>query len=224
MQASYEYLRSQQDGTFYLSVRGTMSPMDIANALRGNELFVDFLTQPEFVHELLTFIVTAIRWYYPQLLSWADQIEGGYVFRHGDNWMPTNTIGHLANDAAMLCSADIYNEFGFPYETQVIAGYEHIFFHVHNEKLHYVPQLARLPGMALLEVTNDPGSPTSVENLERVFQATGLAKLMLSMTSAQVRDYLDEMNGRNIFLRVDCTDWADAEDIIRFVRDRSRSL
>ena len=177
MKAGYEYLQSLKDGSFVLSVRGTMSPMDIANAFRGDELFVDFLLQPNFVHQLLSFLVEAVRWYYPHLCSWADQIDGGFVYRHGMNWMPPNTIGHLANDAAMLCSADIYAQFGFPYETQVVAGYDHILYHVHNEKMHYVPQLAQLPGIALLQITNDPTTPPSAENLEQVFAATGSANL-----------------------------------------------
>ncbi len=224
MKKGYEYLHSQKDGSFVLSVRGTMAPMDIANALRGDELFVDFLLQPDFVHQLLGFLVKAIRWYYPRLCSWADQINAGYVYRHGMNWMPPNTIGHLANDAAMLCSAKVYAEFGFPYETQVVAGYDQVFYHVHNEKLHYIPQLAQLPGMAMLDVTNDPGSPTTVEDLERIFAATGSANLMLAMTSNQVRAHLDEMDSRNIFLRVNCVDRADAEDVIAFVWDRSKAL
>lgn len=225
MKSSYDYLRSQQDGTFLLAVRGTMAPMDIANAVRDNELFVDFLLQPEFVHELMAFLVKAIRWYYPQLCSWADQIEGGYIYRHGGmNWMPPGTIGHLANDAAMMCSAKVYGEFGLPYETQVVKGYDHVFFHVHNQKLHYLPQLVQLPGLSLLEVTNDPKTPSSAEDLARIFSATGSANLMLTMTSDQVRTHLDEMKSRNIFLQVDCQDRADAEDVIAFVRDRSKPL
>ena len=67
MKSGYEYLRSRKDGSFVLSVRGAMGPMDVANAVRDNELFVDFLQQPDFVHRLMDRLVGAIRWYYKHL-------------------------------------------------------------------------------------------------------------------------------------------------------------
>jgi hypothetical protein len=138
--------------------------------------------------------------------------------------MPPGTIGHLANDAAMLCSPQVYDEFGFPYESRLVAGYEAVFYHVHNEKLHYVPCLAELPGLALLEVTDDPRTLPCIEDLPRILGATGQANLMLRATSDQVRQRLEELGDRNVFLAVDCQDRADAEDIVAFVRDRSKPL
>lgn len=224
MKTGYEYLRSQKDGSYVLSVRGTMTPMDIANAVRGDEIFLDFLLRPDFVHELLIEIVKAIQWYFPRLCAWADQINGSHVYTYGMSWMPPGTIGHLSNDAAMLCSAEIYDEFGFPYEYQVFKDYNQVLYHVHNEKLHYLPKLVELPGLALLEVTNDPTVPPTIEDLERVLAATGSANLMLTLTSDQVRSHLDDLNTRNIFLQVECQDRDDAEDTIAFVRDRSKPL
>jgi hypothetical protein len=224
MKAGYDYLRSQKDGTFVLSVRGTMTPMDIANAVRGDEIFLDFLLRPDFVHVLLTEIVIAIQWYFSRLCSWTDQINGSHIFAYGTSWMPPGTIGHLSNDAAMLCSPEIYDEFGFPYEQKLFENYSQVLYHVHNEKLHFLPKLVELSGMALLEITNDPTVPPTIEDLERVLAVTGSANLMLTMTSDQVRDHLDELESRNIFLQVECQDRCDAEDIIAFIRDRSKPL
>jgi len=223
MKSGYEYLRSQQDGTFVLSVRGTMSPMDIANAVRGDALFLDFLTQPDFAHALLAVLVESVGWYYPQVCSWADVVAGGQVFTF-EQWMPAGTFGHLSNDAAMLCSKDIYEQFGFPYEVEVMAPYKHVFFHVHNQKLHFVPRLTGLPHLSLLEVTNDPNTPAVLEDLARVLAATGSTNLMLTATSDQVRERLGDLESRNVFLRINCQDYADAEDVIAFVRDRSKPL
>jgi hypothetical protein len=224
MRSSYDYLRQRQDGTFVLSMRGTMTPMDVANAVRGDALFTDFLLQPEFCHELLSRLVSALRWYFPHQWSWADDIAGGRVFSHGDPWLPAGTIGHLANDTAMLCSPQVYEEFGLPYESQLVAGYQAVLYHVHNEKLHYVPRLAQLPQLALLEVTDDPRTTPCIEDLPRVFGATGSANLMLRATSDQIRQHIDELGERNVFLLVSCQDGADSEDIIAFIRDRSKPL
>jgi hypothetical protein len=224
VKAGYDHLRGRQDGTFVLSVRGTMAPMDVANAVRGDDLFTDFLLQPGFCHELLRFLTGAIRWYFGYLSSWADEVEGGHVFRHYGPWLPAGTLGHLANDAAMLCSPKVYEQFGYPYEASLVEGYSAVYYHVHNEKLHYVPRLAQLPHLALLEVTDDPRTAPCIEDLPRVLGATGAAKLMLHATSDQVRRHLDDLRERNAFLQVTCQDRADAEDIVAFVRDRSKPL
>jgi hypothetical protein len=224
MKSSYDHLRRRRDGTFLLSMRGTMTPMDMANAVRGDELFTDFLLQPEFCHELLSTLVDAIRWYYGHLWSWADNVDGGRVFRHGGPWMPAGTLGHLANDTAMLCSPRVYEEFGFPYESRLVEGYRAVLYHVHNEKLHYVPRLAELPGLALLEVTDDPRTTPCIENMPRILSATGSANLMLRATSDQIRQHVGDLAERNAFLQVSCEDRADAEDLVAFVRDRSKPL
>jgi hypothetical protein len=224
MKTSYDHLRQRKDGTFVVSMRGTMAPMDVANAVRGDALFTDFLLQPEFCHDLMDFLVNAIRWYYAHLWLWADDVAGGRVFRHGGPWLPAGTLGHLANDTAMLCSPKVYKEFGFPYECRLVEGYRAVLYHVHNERLHYVPHLAELPGLALLEVTDDPRTPPCIEDLPRILAATGSANLLLRATSDQVRQHLDELGERNAFLQVSCRDRADAQDTVAFVRDRSKPL
>jgi hypothetical protein len=224
MKSSYDHLRRRKDGTFVLSMRGTMTPMDVANAVRGDELFTDFLLQPGFCHELMAYLVGAIQWYYAHLCSWADDLDGGRVFGHFGPWMPPGTVGHLANDTAMLCSRHVYEEFGFPYESRLVERYDAVFYHVHNEKLHYVPRLAELPHLALLEVTDDPKTVPCIEDLPRILGATGPANLMLHATSDQVRQHLGELEDRNVFLVVACRDRADAEDVLAFTRDRSKPL
>jgi len=224
MKRGYEHLRSRQDGSFVLSVRGTMAPMDIANALRGDDLYMDFLLQPGFCHQLMDWLVKAIRWYFEHLMSWTQDIDGGRVFNFGGGWMPPRTLGHLANDAALLCSPAIYEQFGYPYESRLVSGYDWVLYHVHNEKMHHVPRLATLPHLALLEVTSDPKTIPPIEDLARLVAATQSVNLMLHADSDQVREHVAELKQRNVFLLVNCRDRADAEDIVAFVRDRSKPL
>jgi hypothetical protein len=223
MQRGYEHLRRRQDGSFLLSVRGTMTPMDLGNAVRGDELFVDFLAEPEFAHRLMRRMVEAIRWYYPQLVSWADQVEGGNVFAFG-GWLGPGCMGHTSNDAAMLCSPEVYAEFGLPYERETFAGYRQVLYHVHNEKLHFVPKLCQLQNLALLEVTRDPKTPPPIEDLPRICAATGAANLSLVASSDQLRAHIGELGERNLFLEARCTDRQDAADVIALVRSRSKPL
>jgi hypothetical protein len=222
MKRGYDHLRSRKDGTFLLSVRGAFGPMDLANALRGDDLFTDFALDPQGVHRLMEFCTRALVWWYPRLLSWADEVDGGHIFMYTNSWMGPRGLGHITNDAAMLCRPAIYDEFAFPYERIFCEGYNFVLYHVHNQKLHFAPRAAHLPHMALLEVTNDPNTPEALEDLPRVLAATGAANLMLRGTSDQVRAHLDEIKERNAFLVVSCTDRADARDVIAFVRAKGR--
>ncbi len=224
MRDSYAYLHDRNDGAFFISVRGTMSPMDIGNAIRGDELFSDFLADPEFAHRLMAFLVSAMRWYYDQVLDWADEIAGGRIFMYHSSWMGPHTIGHMTNDAAMLCGPKVYDAFGFPYERQLTESYEGALYHVHNQKLHFAPKVAQLPNLKLLEVTNDPKTPPALEDLPRVLAATGRVNLMLYGTSDQARAHIGELKARNVLLDVTCPDRADAEDIVSFIRAHSRPL
>jgi hypothetical protein len=224
MRDGYDYLRSRQDGTFVLGVRGTMSPMDIANAVRGDDLFLDFLTDKPFAHDLLAFVTDAIPWYYDQLLGWCDEIEGGHLMHWGHNWCPRGTIGHLSNDAAMLCGPDIYEEFGFPYEQKLISRYGRAVYHVHNQSMHFVPRLAELPGLVTLEVTHDPRTTPPVEDLDRILAVTGHANLLLHATPQQVRNALPRLGGRNVIFDVTCANAEEARRIVGEVRERSLPL
>jgi hypothetical protein len=77
-------------------------------------------------------------------------------------------------------------------------------------------------------VTNDPKTPPALEDLPRVLAATGGAtggaNLMLYGTSDQVRAHIDELKSRNVLLSVACRDRADADDIVAFIRARSKPL
>jgi len=124
----------------------------------------------------------------------------------------------------MLCSSDVYEEFGYPYECRLATAFDHVLYHIHNEQLHYVPKLATLPNLAMLEVARDPKTVPPIEDLPRILEATGSVNLMLYADSDQVRTHIEELVDRNVFFQVTCEDYRDAEDIIAFVRDRSEPL
>ncbi len=225
MKRGYDHLRSRKDGTFVLSVRGTGCPMDLANLLRGDDLFTDFIEDKPSAHRLMEFLTQAIPWYFDQLLSWADELHGGHVFMLSSGWMSAGTLGHLSNDAAMLCSPEVYREFGLPYEARLVSPrYRRALYHIHNQHLHYVPDLVRLPRLALLEVSADPQLNPPIEDLPRIKAAVGGTSLMLTMDSDQLRAHLGELGDRNALVRVRCRDREDAQDVVRIVRAASKPL
>lgn len=222
MKASYAYLRSKQDGTFLLAMRGCTSPMELANAVRGDEIFSDFIEDPEFVHRLLKRILQIYPRYLNVLRSYADEIEGGHVFGITRGWMGPNGMGHFSNDAAMLCGLDVYREFGLPYDQALTSHWDHVIYHVHTQNMHYLPELTKLSRLRLLQLQQDPGIGSNFEILDRILELTGSAGLYLNGSSDEVRKNIDRLHGRNVLFRTACESREDAEDLIALVRDRSR--
>ena len=74
---------------------------------------------------------------------------------------------------------------------------------------------------AMLQVSRDPRTIPPIEDAARVLRLTGKAPLNLSADSEQLRAHIADFAGRNVFFDVSCRDRGDAEDIVRFVRDRS---
>ncbi len=221
MRDSYAHLRSRQDGSFFLAMRGCASPMELANAVRGDDIFMDFAEEPAFCHQLLARLTEIYPDYLNRLRSWADEIDGGTLFWMHQGWIGPNAMGHFSNDAAMLCGPGVYAEFGFPYEEKLTAGWDHILFHIHTEKMHYVPRLARLRRLRLLQVQADPATGSNFNSIGRILAATGNANLLITAGSAEIRANLDAVRGRNVFFVAHCESRADAADLIAWLRGRS---
>jgi hypothetical protein len=225
MRDSYAWLRGQQRGDFVLSVRGSTSPMELANALRGDDIFMDFLDEPEHCHRLLNALTEIYPSYFNLLRSWADPVEDGHILsNYLDVWMGPNAIGHLSNDTAMLCSGAVYEEFGFPYESRLLAHYDSAFYHVHSEKMHYLPMLSRLPKLRLLQVQDDPRVGGNMRNLEAILAATGDRALLLAGKTGEILERLDLLATRNVYLRAYCADRKEAAELVARVRAQSKPL
>lgn len=225
LERGYAHLRARRNHEFVLSFGGLIGPMDMANAVRGDDFFTDVVLEPEFMHALLRAMVQATRWFHPHLLAWCDNIEGGHVYQFGGFWLPGARPGHLTNDPALLCSAAVYREFGFPYEAELARDCDGSLYHVHNEKLHTLPDVVRLPGLRVLQISNDPKTPPAPEDLPRLYAIVPpTLPLMMHATSDQIRAHLPQLKERNICLRVPCRDRADADEIVALVRAESKPL
>lgn len=225
LQTGYRYLQERKADRFVVSFGGMIGPMDMANAVRGDDFFLDVVLNPEFMHRLLRRMVEGSHWFFDHLLGWCDCVAGGYVYQFGGFWLPGTRPGHLTNDPAMMCGADVYDAFGFPYEQELAATYSGSLYHVHNANLRMVPRVATLPRLRVLQISNDPKITPVPEDLARLYAVTPPSlPLMMHATSDQIRAHLPELQQRNICLRVPCRDRADADDIVALVRDRSQPL
>ncbi|MHB1452408.1 MAG: uroporphyrinogen decarboxylase/cobalamine-independent methonine synthase family protein [Saccharofermentanales bacterium] len=161
-------------GTGIPFTRGFFSPLDLAEALRGNKLYYDFTDNPDELHDLLDFCADAT-------IRFAEDIYA-IARRHLSEepyglWFIENSI-NMSEDIACMISPDLYREFGAPHTQKVIDHFGKAFMHTHSRALYMVKEICSLRNVANLWLATDPSQPIPVQCLEQLIpdaQSTCLA-------------------------------------------------
>lgn len=219
---SLRYLVRTNDGRFGVAVRGTMAPLDLAHALRGNELLAELYMEPQRVHELLCYCVRIGTEFMEAQLEAVGTQRGGTCSLFGV-WLPGQAIGHMSNDAAALCSPDMYHEFGFPYDQQLIGHFSGALFHTHTLGLHLLPKLARLAGLSVIQIEDDPNRPSAASRLQYLVDEARGTPMMIQILPSQIRENIGLLMQGQFILQTRVKDEAAARDVVEFVRAHSRS-
>lgn len=213
------YLKERAAGRCLLKLRGGECPMDIANAVRGNELFVDIYEDPDSLHALLRFCRRATRFMMDHQRAVADTIEGGMVCGYGP-WLPGKSFGHLSEDASTLCSPAQYADFGLPYTREALRGYDVALMHTHALGRRTLPEIASLDTVGYIEIARDPNEPAPIDVL-RAYEACLRGKIVvLTADLAEMEANLALLRAHKVILLYPATDLQDAERAVRFVREK----
>ena len=133
------------------------SPLDAANGIRGNALFLEMITDPERVKRLTDWCVDC------QLAIERvvyDAAEGPESWGIGimSVWLPKHAVW-VNGDPVALISRDMMREFEQPYTGRLFSSTGGGFFHNHTKGLYQVDQVARTPGIILQHFNADPNCP-----------------------------------------------------------------
>ena len=186
--------------------RGADGPSDIANIVRGNDLFYDLYDEPELVKKLASFCAEAIRFTIERQKAASGPVAEGYLTGF-EIWMPGNAIGHLSEDASCMMSPDSYEELFFDALKQTVAGYDNAMLHTHSLGRVMLPFFAQVPQISVIELSSDPNAPRAVE-VWREYRQTLRDKIVVtSPTLAELRE------NRDLFAESRCIVWYDAKDL-----------
>lgn len=190
--------------------------MDIANALRGNDLFMDFYDDDEFVHELLRFSVKAAKWTWQHQMEVIDPLDGGMVSGQAI-WLPGNSIGHLSEDTSSMCSRDVYDEFGRPYTEELLEPYDCTIVHVHTKARHALPAIASMEKVRFLQFEYDPIEPSPIE-VYRENEAVLKDKIVVPiMTTDEIEKNLDFLSKHKQIIQLYAKSMDDAQRAVDLV-------
>lgn len=218
---SMTYLKSRSAAEgFIAALRGGEAPMDMANGIRGNELFMDFYDNPGKVHELISFCTRASQWTFEHQHARVGQLQGGTMTGMGV-WLPGRSIGHLSEDASCLCSADLYREFGRPYTEQLLEHYDCALVHVHTVGRHVLPEICAIEKVRFVQLTLDPNQPSPIETFLEYEEALDGKVVIVQSVKDEILANLDFLTAHKCIIWADVRSLSDARELVAGVQRAS---
>ena len=185
-----KYYRERWGDKLAAKLRGADGPMDIANIVRGNDLFTDVYDHPEELHKLMALCADAVRFTMDRQLAQVTRLEGG-VITGFDIWLPEPCCGHLSDDASCMISAENYAEFGLPYMREVCAGYENVMLHTHSLGKKNLPQFASIPQIKWLQISSDPNSDAAIDVYREYENVLRDKIVVVELTHSEIESNID---------------------------------
>jgi hypothetical protein len=224
----YGHLNDLCSGNFALSSFPHAGPADLANAVRGDELFYDLYDYPEKVHALMEKCTEAVL----QLENDIDALITPVSVESGagqdvrgqvtaNTWIPGRAL-YLSEDFNDLCSKEQYAEFGRVYTQKVINYLGGAFIHHHSKGRHIHPLVAKLEKLKLLEISWDPNCPRPIDNLPGLLEEHGDLPLMVRCTATDVYDKIEEIKKGRVILQLQIESLSEGREVMRFIRKNSK--
>ena len=156
------YLREKWGEYIPVRMRGADGPSDIANAIRGNDLFYDIYDDPDQLQELMDFCAKAVNFTLDCQRAKATQIAGGYINGFGI-WMPGKCVGHISEDFSTMISRDVYEEHFLAALEKCVSDCDMAMLHVHSLGERMIPVFAGIDKIRVMELSSDPNCARAVE-------------------------------------------------------------
>ena len=204
------YCRDHGEGVLLASLRGTNGPMDTANGVLGNQLFLDVLLDPENTEQVMRISAEACDAMYQFQQECASEICGGYIIPNGCLWMPKPMFGHISTDASLLTGPSIYNEFEKKWIEKLAEKYEGFQLHTHMMGLKLHKEYASTKGIKFICPVNDPKEPTVLEKLDELLEYVGDIPLMISLGKEDIPKIIPKFKGKRCVLSIFAASCRDA--------------
>lgn len=207
------------DGDYAVSTLSNSGPGDMANALRGNDLFYDLYDEPRKVHELFDKSADAIIWLERELRSIAGMVDGGTVT--ANMWFP-GQAPYMSEDFTDLCAASFYREYGLKYTQKVIDAFGGAYIHHHAKGWHVHKDIAALKNLKMLEISLDPNCTRPVDHLNELFEMNDGLPLMIRCSAQDVYEKIESMKRGRLVIMLNIESIEEGREVMRFIRRNSK--
>ena len=206
------------EGDYCVSMLAAFAPSDLANALRGNDLFYDLYDSPEQVDHMLHCCVDAMISLYKELKPYTLAPEDG--FAAGGLWMPGKGL-FLSEDASDLCSPEHYRRYFFPQTQRLINEIGGAYIHHHAKGWHIHNDISKLKNLRFLEISWDPKCERPVDHLDEFLELSIDTPLQIRCTLEDLKKYVQQMRQGRIAVMVNVDTQEEAKEAVRLIRKHS---
>ncbi len=208
---------------FLPSLRGVEAPMDMANAVRGNDLFYDLYDDAENVHRLCAFCLEAGLWTIGHQAAIVGTVRGCTLSGYGI-MMPGRGIGHFSEDASCLCSAAQYGTFGLPYTRRLLEQYDCAQAHIHAAGRQVLPAVGTLEKCKFIEISRDPNQPAPISVLKEYERCFDGKIPIVTVTLEELEREREYLKGRKTILWLNCDTLAQAKRAVDLAHEINDEL
>lgn len=188
-------IASEKSGIPFM--RGFFSPMDLAGALRGENLYYDFYDAPEALHGLLDYCADATIQFAEDIYRLARKYLGGTKY---GMWLFNGKI-NMSEDISCMISADQYREFSAPYTQKVIDHFGTGHMHTHSRAMYLVKEICSLRNVTKLWLATDPNQPKPIEHLSELVEDAGSVCLAIDCECFnEIEKNIDQLHKGNFSL------------------------
>ena len=161
-----KYMREKWEEFIPVRMRGADGPSDVANAIRGTELFYDIYDEPETLAELMSFCAKAVNFTLDLQRAEATKIADGCI--NGFSlWMPGKCMGQLSEDFSTMISPELYEEHFLPALHECVKDCDSAMLHVHSLGHRMIPMFTGVDKIKLMEISSDPNSDRAVDVIRK---------------------------------------------------------
>ncbi|HHY83469.1 MAG TPA: hypothetical protein GX505_12465 [Clostridiales bacterium] len=207
------------DGDYATMTYTHFAPSDMANALRGNQLFYDFYDYPEQVRKLMDICADATIALERELKTIVPDVMGGSAAAYA--WMPGHAL-YLSEDAADLCSPAVYRDFCRAYTQKVIDAIGGAHIHHHGKGMHVHGEIVMLNNVHFIEISWDPNCPRPIDNLEKLIALNPDMPIMTRCTVGDVYNKIDIIKQGRVMLMLIVKNLEEAKQAVAFIRKHSK--
>ena len=207
-----------QNGDYAVSGFPNAGPGDMANAIRGNEIFTDLYDEPERVFELMAFCVGAAQWLEDGIRGVAGDVNGGTV--SANCWFE-GLAPYISLDFNDLCSPQVFREFDFKTTQMLLDIYKGAYIHHHMKGYHIHADVAKLKHLKMLEISWDPGLPKPVSLLPEILEMHNGLPLMVRCTAQDVYEYIDDLKKGRVVIMLNINNLDEGREVMKFIRKNS---
>ncbi|MGN1141532.1 MAG: hypothetical protein ACI4TF_10045 [Oliverpabstia sp.] len=204
------YCRDNGDGVLLAALRGGNGPMDMANGIMGNNLFMEFLEDEENMHKVMEICMNSCEAMYELQKENASHVCGGYITGQSNLWMPDPMFGQISIDAAHLAGPELYEEFEKPYIEKLADKYQGFLLHTHMMGWKMQGTFADTKGMKIIRPSNDNKYPTVLEKLDVILDEIGDKTLMMEVSKDKIEEIMPYFKGKTGIFELEAADRDDA--------------